>query len=397
MSDTIDVWVYPSRSCNFQCRYCYEQHDPSFMSLEMAERTVGWAFSQASLANAGAVSFSFFGGEPLLGLAAFERVVLHARQVARACGKRVEFRVNTNGSLITDAVAVFLAENRVALDLSLDGDRDTNDAFRKTRAGSSAYDAVGGVEKVTELRQLGVPVSVNMVVGPDTVRSLSRNVSFFWRHGIHALQALPMFDGGRDWEEEDLLALDAELKQIAGAIILGVAEASRTELLKFSPFSKTIRLLLVAEDPEAARRTRTKTYCGVGTRTFSVDVNGNIYSCPRFVHEQRIDRSSSGLIVGNVRDHRYDLGVVERFKRWNPRQDPRSPCCGCEYALTCIYQCLGENLAWSGDEYSVSRVVCRISAIVHKYALEIRRALYAPAPPRPRPEPAEPERPERCG
>ncbi len=375
MSETINVWVYPTRSCNFSCAYCYENHEPGFMSTEVAERTVEWAFSQASLAGAPGVAFHFFGGEPLLGLGAFKRIILYAREVSRGCGSRAEFRVNTNGSLIDDRLAMFLAENDVALDLSLDGDKDTNDSFRKTRGGGSAYEAVGGVERVARLRDLGISVSVNMVVGPDTVDSLSRNVSFFWQYGIEAVQALPMFDGGTPWTEGDLQTLDRELERVTAGIILGVLEERKMDLLKFNPFAKVIRLIRASEDPVAAEKNRQETYCGIGRRTFSVNVNGNLYSCPRFVHEARINRADPNLVVGNVGKPVYNLPVVQRFKQWNPRKDPRSICSSCEYALTCIYQCVGENLAWNGDEYAVHPTVCHVSAIVHKYAFEMRKVL----------------------
>jgi uncharacterized protein len=368
MSRSIHVWIYPTKSCNFRCTYCYENHEPAFMTPEIAERAVEWAFDQAALADATGVSFSFFGGEPLLGITAFRTVVLHGQASAVARGMTVSFRANTNGSLITDELAEFLIEHGVELDLSLDGDRATNDGFRKTRSGESAYESVGGVERIAALQQRGLGIGINMVVGPDTVRALGRNVKLFWDHGITAIQPLPLFDGGRAWTDADLEALDDELGQIAEALLQKLTEDGKDDILDFNPFAKVIRLIGAARDPARARQMRGETYCGIGRQQFSVDVDGNIYACPRFAHESRLDRSDTKLIIGNVVTRYYNPQVLDYFRAWNPRQTARGPCGTCPLALECVYQCVGENLSWNGDEYAVAPIVCRVSAIVHKYA-----------------------------
>ncbi|MGH9348138.1 MAG: radical SAM protein [Vicinamibacterales bacterium] len=388
MSDLIEVWVYPTRSCNFKCTYCYEHHDTSYMSADTAVRTVDWAFAQASRASARGVALSFFGGEPLLNFRSFQQVVLHAQEVAKASGKAVTYRMNTNGSLIDDEVADFLVEHRVGLDFSLDGDQQTNDTARLTRSGASAYEAAGGIEKVVRLHARGLDVGVNMVVGPDSVRRLVSNVRFFWEHGVTGLQVLPMFKGGRDWTEEDLAELDQAFGQIASDIVRGIAETGRFELLNFAPFSKVIELMRQAEAARDAEALRAHTYCGIGRRNFSVDVNGNLYSCPRFIHDVGIDRTSRDLLIGNIKTRVYNLTVVNHFKEWNPRSNPKSICYTCPHVLTCVYQCVAENMAWTGDEYSVAPVVCQITEIVNKYAAGLR-TLYPPAPaPQERAQPA---------
>jgi uncharacterized protein len=378
MRDLIEVWVYPTRSCNFKCTYCYEHHDSSYMSPEIAERTVDWAFNQAALADAGGVSFSFFGGEPLLAFPSFKRVVLHAETTAATSGRVARFRMNTNGSLIDDEVAAFLAEHKVGLDISLDGDQTTNDIGRVTRSGASAYAEAGGVEKVAMLRRAGLEVAVNMVVGPETVRDMVRNVRFFWSHGVTELQVLPMFKGGRDWTEDDFAELDAAFGQIAADIVLAIAEHGDVARLNFSPFAKVVSLMQQVEAAEDPDLLRNHTYCGIGRKNFSVDVNGNLYSCPRFIHDTGIDRMSQDVLIGNIKTRRYNLKVINHFKEWNPRKKEESICYSCKHVLTCVYQCVAENMSWNGDEYAVTPSVCRVTEIVNKYASELKR-LYPPA------------------
>jgi radical SAM protein with 4Fe4S-binding SPASM domain len=378
VSKLIDVWLYTTRSCNLSCTYCFEKHEPAFLDLDNARRTVEWAFSQAALAGAAGVRFNFFGGEPLLGMKAFRESVLFAQQVAEARSALLEFRMNTNGTLISDEVAHFLAENHVTIDLSLDGDQASNDLFRKSKNLLSVYKQIGGIERVGALKKMGIDIGINMVVGPDTVRQMSRNVRMCWEHGIYNVQVLPMFDRGREWSDPDLAALDIGLREIAGGIVEGVLTDGRTELLNFSPFAKVITAIMASEDPEDAKRVEQTTWCGIGRTNFSVDVNGNIYSCPRFIHDDGIDRTDSSLVVGNVKELKYKLEVVDHYKSWNPRLEPTSVCYTCEHRLTCIYQCVAHNKGIYKDEYHVHPSICKITPIIHRYAAQLRELFWPP-------------------
>ena len=55
----------------------------------------------------------------------------------------------TNGSLINDRVAAFLAEHAFAVTVSVDGPRDIHDICRPRRGGKPSYEAVvSGIEKL---------------------------------------------------------------------------------------------------------------------------------------------------------------------------------------------------------------------------------------------------------
>jgi radical SAM protein with 4Fe4S-binding SPASM domain len=87
---------------------------------------------------------------------------------------------------------------------------------------------------------------------------------------------------------------------------------------------------------------------------------------------------SQDVLIGNIRTKRYNLKVINHFKEWNPRSHEDSVCYTCEHVLTCVYQCVAENMAWNGDEYAVTPTVCRVTGIVNKYAAELRK-LFPPA------------------
>ncbi len=88
------------------------------------------------------VTLAWQGGEPtLMGLDFFRR----ARSVEDGCvppGMSVERTLQTNGVLLDDEWAAFLAENDYLVGLSIDGPRELHDAYRHDRGGKPVFDRV---------------------------------------------------------------------------------------------------------------------------------------------------------------------------------------------------------------------------------------------------------------
>ncbi|MHC4201076.1 MAG: radical SAM protein, partial [Planctomycetota bacterium] len=126
-----------THGCNLACRYCYvRKHlsasvrsaggDGPTMSLETARKAL------ALLEPPGPWRVGFFGGEPLLVWDLVREVTELARERADRFGARVRFSVTTNGTLLDEARARFLAERGFSLIVSLDGPQELHDRERIT-------------------------------------------------------------------------------------------------------------------------------------------------------------------------------------------------------------------------------------------------------------------------
>lgn len=84
----------------------------------------------------------FHGGEPLL--AGAETIATFAQELRQAVGPAaaIEFGLQTNGLLLSDAVLTTLEDANIAVSLSLDGPREANDLHRTSRKGRSSFDRV---------------------------------------------------------------------------------------------------------------------------------------------------------------------------------------------------------------------------------------------------------------
>jgi uncharacterized protein len=141
------VMAKPTGSrCNLSCDYCFFLEKSALypgseqrMSDEVMSAFIGQTIEAQRVPF---VTLAWQGGEPtLMGLDFFRRA-LDAEKAALPDGWQVERTIQTNGTLLTDEWAVFLAENDILVGLSIDGPRELHDAYRHDGAGRPVFDQV---------------------------------------------------------------------------------------------------------------------------------------------------------------------------------------------------------------------------------------------------------------
>jgi len=141
------VMAKPTGSrCNLSCDYCFFLEKSALypgseqrMTDEVMSAFVGQTIEAQQVPF---VTLAWQGGEPtLMGLDFFRRA-LDAERAALPDGWQVERTIQTNGTLLTDEWAAFLAENDILVGLSIDGPRELHDAYRHDGAGRPVFDQV---------------------------------------------------------------------------------------------------------------------------------------------------------------------------------------------------------------------------------------------------------------
>ncbi|WP_405542494.1 FxsB family radical SAM/SPASM domain protein [Streptomyces phaeochromogenes] len=137
--------------CNLACDYCiiYEHADqtwrrqPHAMEPGTLQQTARRITEHATRHGLSRVRIVLHGGEPLLaGPEGIARVVRVVRDTLAEVGTEADFTVQTNGTLLERRMLDVLAEHRVRVGVSIDGDRQAHDAHRRTPAGGGSYDSV---------------------------------------------------------------------------------------------------------------------------------------------------------------------------------------------------------------------------------------------------------------
>jgi uncharacterized protein len=185
--------------CNLDCAYCYylsrRSLYPEDVACRMSEDVLEALIVQTLDAHPGeVVNFAWHGGEPTaLGLDYFRTIVTLQRKHARA-GRRISNSLQTNGTLIDEAWARFLAAERFFVGLSLDGPPDVHDSYRVTRGHRPTH--AQAVRAFELLRAWNVPCDVLSVVHDRTVARPRAVYRFFRDLGVPYLQFLPLVERG---------------------------------------------------------------------------------------------------------------------------------------------------------------------------------------------------------
>ncbi len=137
--------------CNETCVYCHASRanmdaTNTDMTPEVADRTVDQIFATTSPD----VTIEFQGGEPLVAFEIVQRIVARARQKNEAAGKRLEFTMVSNLSLMDDEKLAWLVDNRVQLCTSVDGPAHLHDKQRKLVGGSAHAEATRWIKRINE-------------------------------------------------------------------------------------------------------------------------------------------------------------------------------------------------------------------------------------------------------
>jgi uncharacterized protein len=188
----------PSGStCNIDCTYCFflskEALYPNSRS-RMSDATLDSYIRQLLEAHdTPEVTVAWQGGEPTLMRIDFFRRALEAIERHRRPGQVVTQTFQTNGLLIDDAWAAFLAENDILVGLSVDGPKDIHDTYRKDRRGQGTFDLV--MRGLDRLKAHGVRFNILCTVNAAN-QHRGREVYTFFRDTLGAdwMQFIPIIE-----------------------------------------------------------------------------------------------------------------------------------------------------------------------------------------------------------
>ncbi|MFJ6194482.1 FxsB family cyclophane-forming radical SAM/SPASM peptide maturase [Micromonospora sp. NPDC092111] len=136
--------------CDLSCDHCYVyehpdqswRQQPRVMAPDTVEATARRIAEHAAAHRLDTVRVVLHGGEPLLAGAA--RLAATAATLRRTISPvtRLDLRMQSNGVLLTPAIADVLVAHDVKVGISLDGDRAANDRHRRYANGASSHDQV---------------------------------------------------------------------------------------------------------------------------------------------------------------------------------------------------------------------------------------------------------------
>lgn len=193
----IHLLIKPSSGmCNLRCSYCFYEDESEnrstksygFMSRETLENVIRKALSRAE----GSCTIAWQGGEPtLIGLPFFE-YAMELIDKYNTKNLQIHHAIQTNGYHLGEDWARFFANHHFLVGLSLDGSKDTHNAFRVAPDGSGTFFDI--IETKDLFERFGVDYNILTVVNARTAKKAGKIYDFYKKHGMRYLQFIPCLD-----------------------------------------------------------------------------------------------------------------------------------------------------------------------------------------------------------
>lgn len=304
-----------TNQCNLSCHYCYEFGEDKvanpdgkkkFMDWETAKTSVDYLFNDSR--GRKSVHITFFGGETLMNFPLLKQTVGYARAEADRRQVSLDFSLTTNATLLTPAIIEFLAGNAIGVTVSIDGAKESQDAFRVFKNGRGTYDVIEPKIKDLLAKHKTRPIAARV-----TMTSHAMDVLGTYKHlkhtlGFHEVGFAPVTTSPNRLYSIAPMGMDSVLGQfqlLAGEYL---ECALRGEHHGFSNVSDTL-----AELHQGVNKSLP---CGAGLGLVGVGPSGDIAPCHRFVDSDQhklgnvttgIDREKQAAFLkrGNI-DSKYD-------------------------------------------------------------------------------------------
>ena len=331
----ITLLIKPASSlCNLRCRYCFYEDEASnraqksmgVMSGETAHTLLEEVFRAAE--PGGAVRFTFQGGEPALaGLDFFRAFVEQARELCPR-GVRTDFSLQTNGILLDEPWADFLAREKFLVGLSVDGFKDLHNLHRVDARGGGTWN--GALRALALLQKRRVEVNALCVVTGMCARSPDRAYRQLKKLGFQFIQFIACLDplGAERGEMPYSLTPEAYGKFLCRVFDLWYQDWERGQYHSVRLFDDYVHLLLGDGASACASCGRCGTY-------FVVEADGSVYPCDFFALDQwRMGRL--GELAASPQ--------AQAFLRWG--QEKPAECAACRWGPLCGGGCKRD---WYGE------------------------------------------------
>lgn len=328
-----------TNQCNLSCHYCYEfgedkvatpEGKKKFMDWETAKSSVDYFFTEAR--DRKSIHITFFGGETLMNFPLLQQVVQYARAEADHRKVGIDFSLTTNATLLTPKIIAFLAENAIGVTVSIDGQKESHDAFRIFKDGRGTYDVIE-----PKIRELLATHKTRPIAARVTMTSHSMDVLGTYKHlkhdlGFHEVGFAPVTTSPNRLYSIEPAGMDNVLGQFQTLAEEYLEYAKRGQHHGFSNVSDTI-----AELHQGVNKSLP---CGAGLGLVGVGPSGDIAPCHRFVDsdEHKIGNIQTGI----------DRELQQAFLR-RGKIDTKYDCHTCWARPLCAGGCHHEAFVRYGD------------------------------------------------
>jgi len=286
--------------CNLRCKYCYEDFNKcseGHMTFDTAKKSADFLIDNAIKTDIRKLSWTFFGGEPLLNIDVMIKFLRYSLDKANKYNLKLNFSLVTNGTIYSNQYEKFLLEwykevKHINIYLSTDGIPEVHDKNRVDVNGKSTSGIVS--ENILKLKKFfkqnqieTYSLRTNSVITRDTISKVFLSYKYLRQLGIN--ESTFQLSHEEDWNDNDTSIYIEQLSLISDFIYDQCIKSGN-----LIPYKKAN--LIIGDITESI--------CEAGKALCAISPSGDIYPCGRAYSSNR------NLSMGNVTD-----GIIDNDSR----------------------------------------------------------------------------------
>jgi sulfatase maturation enzyme AslB (radical SAM superfamily) len=259
--------VVLTADCNLRCAYCYQN--------AKRPRSLSWDALRGALdlllrSRCPEVEVLFLGGEPLLQFPLIRKAVAYVK-ATRPRNKAVCYTLITNGLLLGEEQARFLARHRISVQLSFDGVPAAQDL--RAPGTFKALDRLLDRLRLHQPALFAKRLSVSLTLTSAAIPHLADSVAYLLAKGVPEVSLTPVVTHDPGWANGTIAALDQQFARVL------------EDCLRHYRLTGEVPLLLFRTDePAKTDRRPVDAMCRAPTgETLAIDVDGQVHGCAVFV------------------------------------------------------------------------------------------------------------------
>ena len=312
------ITLQVTQGCNLRCKYCIYSEDSNVHQRSHSNKRMSWETAKRSIdflwehsVDSKRVNIGFYGGEPLLEFPLIKQIVAYARDVFD--GKELTFTITTNGTLLTDEIISYFAQENIQLTISLDGPKAIHDKSRIFADGHGSFDTV--MKNVARVKELAPDyarrLSFSMVMDPsndyDCINEITVASEDMNKHTFLANIVDREYDGDTVIYSEEFIWKSQYQRFLALLSVFGrypndrVSAISRDAVGRFMIYTRYFQSpspLHTIDVPSGP--------CVPGKLRLFVNTEGHFFPC------ERVSEKSKATCIGNLKSG-FDIAKVENL------------------------------------------------------------------------------------
>jgi len=331
------------------------------MSVDTAERAIDFFMRRTK--DRDSITISFYGGEPLLNVNLIKHCVSYIE--TRYYGKRINFSMTTNGTLLDNDSIAFFANKKFHLRISLDGPKEIHDTRRRFASNNEGSFSVimDNIVMIQNLHPKDYHDNVRFIAISDTARTFSCIDDFVSEEELFSEKSKFMLSYISDTYTENKRVVSDDF--FAGREY----EYFKILLSKLEEFpnDKTSKLLdsqvnaiflhcfknIEMEQERIPRKFHHGGPCIPGVSRLFVDVEGRFFPC------ERVSELSETVVLGNLEN---GISLSKAMRILNLEETTHERCRNCwayRQCTICIAKADDMRDVSAAETYKACSAVCK--------------------------------------